>query len=141
MNRRDLVLAVMTAGDGAIHTPVQMQKLLFLIDRKVPTSVGGPHFSFRPFDYGPFDEAVYVELGRLEEKGFVAIDRSDYDTYRLTKRGEEAGQETLAGLPPHISAYIERLSEWVRARTFAALVSAIYREFQDMKVQSVFREA
>jgi len=56
MDRGDLVLAALAAGGvGASYSPVQVQKLLFLIDREAANLVDGPHFSFRPYDYGPFE--------------------------------------------------------------------------------------
>jgi hypothetical protein len=45
MIRADLVLAVMSAGRRALHTPVQVQKLFFLIDRNIADQVGGPYRS------------------------------------------------------------------------------------------------
>jgi uncharacterized protein len=76
MDRRDTVLAALAAaGANAWFSPVQVQKLLFLIDREVPAFVDGPHFAFAPYDYGPFDARVYGELDRLEELG-MSHDRS-----------------------------------------------------------------
>jgi hypothetical protein len=41
MNRSDAVLAAMAAaGENATFTPVQIQKLMFLIDREIPRLVG-----------------------------------------------------------------------------------------------------
>ena len=37
-----------------------VQKLLFLLDREAAEIVGGPHFRFVPYNYGPFDKGVYV---------------------------------------------------------------------------------
>src|SRR4051812_4990710 len=71
LNRDQVVLLAMGPAAGAIHTPVQMQKLMFLLDRKLAADLNGPHFNFVPYDYGPFDRAVYIALGELEEQGFV----------------------------------------------------------------------
>ncbi len=66
MQRRNLILAALAAGgENASFTPAQAQKLFFLIDRKAASLVDGPHFDFQPYDYGPFDKAVYDELARL----------------------------------------------------------------------------
>ena len=37
--------------------------------------------------------------------------------------------------------YIRQLLVWVRRLSFSSLVAAIYREFPDMKENSVFKEA
>ena len=66
IGRSEIVLAAVAAGgSGARFFPVQLQKLLFLIDREIPELVHGPHFRFIPYYYGPFDKGLYVELGRL----------------------------------------------------------------------------
>jgi uncharacterized protein len=75
MDRQSLLLAALAASDGATHSPVQVQKLFFLLDSEIPSYTGGPHFHFIPYDYGPFDAAVYDELANLEEQGFVVIER------------------------------------------------------------------
>jgi hypothetical protein len=73
MTRQEFMLAVLAAGNGEAHTPVQAQKLFFLLDRTVPAGIGGPWFNFQPHDYGPFDKAVYEDLRALAAKGLVAI--------------------------------------------------------------------
>ncbi len=61
--RQDVILsALAVGGENATYSPVQVQKLFFLIDRKAAHLLAGPHFAFRPYDYGPFDPAVYDEL-------------------------------------------------------------------------------
>lgn len=66
MYRQDLVLAALAAaGENAAFAPVQVQKFFFLIDREGAHLFGGPHFHFTPYDYGPFDSAVYEALDLL----------------------------------------------------------------------------
>ena len=60
LSRENLVLAAFASAGGRRHTPVQAQKLLFLLDREVP-SLGTP-FKFIPYHYGPFDPEVYDVL-------------------------------------------------------------------------------
>ncbi len=141
MKPNDLVLAAIAAGDGAIYTPVQIQKLLFLIDKRIPKAVGGPHFNFEPYHYGPFDRAVFDVLDQLEAKGLVEIERQSdrrWKTYRLTQAGKRQGGAMLNSLKQSIQDYIARLSSYVRSMSFAQLVSAIYYAYPDMKANSVF---
>ncbi|MBI3465207.1 MAG: hypothetical protein HY000_19450 [Planctomycetes bacterium] len=141
MNRRELVLAALAASGGATHTPVQIQKLLFLLERTVPQHVGGQKFSFQAFDYGPFDPSVYKEIEQLEKTGLARIDRTQYPsmkTFALTLTGQEQGEIALQQLPADVQDYFRRVSQWVRSLSFANLVSAIYHAYPDMKVNSVF---
>jgi uncharacterized protein len=142
MNRNELVLAVLAAGNGAIHTPVQIQKLFFLIDRKL-AGIGGPFFNFIPYDYGPFDKDVYRAVEALSEGGDAEIIRNpclSLNEYRLTPEGQKKGELILNSLDSNNSDFIKRLSEFVRSLSFAELVSAIYQAYPEMKANSVFKE-
>lgn len=141
MDRQDLILAALAAGgQGATFEPVQVQKLFFLIDREIPAAVDGPHFDFRPYDYGPFDSAVYTELERLAKDELVMITMGYYRSYALTDSGYQRGAEELNALPEKARAFIEHAAKWVRALSFNQLVSAIYKKYPDMKAASVFRQ-
>jgi len=142
MTREELVITALAASNGAIHTPVQMQKLLFLIDKKIPESFGGPHFHFTPYAYGPFDSQVYGSLDVLANSGLVDVlsePHLRWKKYKLAEMGLEKGKELLSSLHPPIQAYLRELSSFVRGLSFEELVSSIYREYPEMKVNSIFR--
>src|SRR5262245_42134585 len=100
MERQNLVLAALAGGgENASYQPVQVQKLLFLVDREASALVGGPHFDFIPYDYGPFDQAVYVELGSLSTQGLVEVQSTGrYRIYSLSPDGYRQGVAHLRGL-------------------------------------------
>lgn len=142
MNRRDLVLLALAAGgENATFFPVQVQKLFFLIDSEASKFMDGhPYFNFKPYDYGPFDRAVYDVLRELSLKGMVEIDRSGhYRKYILTKQGYEEGSEKLKKLPDNVEAFVIKAAEWVRSLDFQQIVAAIYKYYPDMKTKSIFR--
>lgn len=140
MTRRELVLAAMaTAGEGASYSPVQLQKLFFMLDREGPHLVGGPHFAFEPYDYGPFDRAVYVEVEQLVSQGLaIAETNGRYKHYTLTPSGLSAGRQAAAHLSAQARSYIDGLAVWVRSLTFQQLVGAIYERHPDMRAKSIF---
>jgi hypothetical protein len=119
-----------------MYTPVQVQKLFFLIDREAAHLVGGPHFDFRPYHYGPFDKEVYRALDSLALQG-LAI--SAARSYGLTPTGQRQGAALLATLDTRARTYIEEVSAFVRRLSFASLVSAIYKAYPEMRVNSVFQ--
>lgn len=140
MKTDDLVLAAMAPCGGYRYTPVQVQKLLFLIDRQIPEHVGGPHFSFEPYHYGPFDRSVYQKLDELAGRGLVAIDHTQAPrTFALTVEGEAWGNAALSTLAEPIRDFIVRTSNFVRNQSFSSLVSAIYKAFPEMRENSVFQ--
>jgi hypothetical protein len=141
MDRKQIVLAALAPARGAQHSPVQIQKLLFLIDRILPKLVGGPYFDFQPYHYGPFDREVYRVLDELNQEGLcdVALEWS-HRLYRLTVLGQELGEKALERLPEKARESMQKLSGWVLSLTFTELVSAIYKAYPEMRAHSVFEE-
>ena len=137
--RSDVVLAAMVPAPRDVwFDPVRAQKLLFLIDMEIPTLVGGPHFNFRPYNYGPFDVDVYLELEALTTDSYVHTDRAwRHLRYKLTDKGFARGTTVLASIPDRASRFIERACEWMLAASFGDLLSAIYRRYPEMTVNTL----
>ena len=141
MTQTEIILASMAASDGATHTPVQIQKLLFLIDKKLSVELGGPFFNFIAYDYGPFDKEIYRTLESLAIENLVEIIEAEeirWKRYRLTFEGQRHGKKILNGLDKDVANYIKKLSKFVRDLSFAQLVSSIYHEYPEMRENSVF---
>jgi hypothetical protein len=142
MNAEEFVLAALAPAGGQTHSPVQAQKLLFLLEQTVAAQVGGPFFDFQPYNYGPFDKLVYEVLDSLAGDGLVAVESErSWHTFRLTSAGQDRGSALLASLPSDVSTYIQKVSQWVRSLSFSQLVSAIYKAYPEMRVNSVFQES
>jgi uncharacterized protein YwgA len=140
MTRRQLVLASLAPARGATHSPVQVQKLLFLIDRQMPELVDGPRFQFTAYHYGPFDKAVYQEIEALVADGLAHIsNEGNSRVFSLTAEGQRVGERLLTPLTGNARDFIQRASEFVRRLSFTELVSAIYKAYPEMRVNSVFR--
>ena len=141
MQRDGLVLAALAAGgEYATFTPVQVQKLFFLLDREAAHFLDGPHFNFAPYDYGPFDRAVYDTLDALAQRDLARVESTGrYRVYALSHTGFQMGAAALADLPQPVSNYISSVANWVRQLSFQQLVASIYKRYPEMKVNSVFR--
>lgn len=141
--RQQLVLAALAAGEtNSELSPVQAQKLFFLIDKNVSGALGGQQYNFEPYDYGPFDSAVYSDLDwlSLPQEGCVETIRNGrFRTYRLTQRGRDIGIQRLNQLDPQIRDYFGRAKDWVKGLSFQALVRAIYQAYPEMRVNSIFQ--
>ena len=137
--RPQIILAAMAGGGpGASFFPVQLQKLLFLIDREIPDLVNGPHFRFIPYHYGPFAEGIYIEINALIRTGEVGVENADrYPQCSLTDAGRRAGAQALSGLPEAAARYMRDAAGWVRSLTFQQLLTAIYAYCPEMAVNSV----
>jgi uncharacterized protein len=140
-NRKEVVLAALASSAEADYSPVQVQKLFFLIDRNVAHLLGGPLFEFTPHNYGPFDPAVYKELEALATGGAIElIPERTWTNYRLTPVGRERGEAILLSLPEKAKDYFSRASAFVRKLSFTQLVSAIYKAYPEMRANSVFQD-
>ena len=142
MTREEFALAVLAAGEGKPHSPVQIQKLLFILDQEISDQLEGPHFNFEPYDYGPFDRNVYEVMDQLRDRGLVEECHSPGRTwkeYRATLEGQERGTSTLEALPEPVSGYIRELSSWARGLSFRSLVASVYKAYPAMQVNSVFQ--
>jgi uncharacterized protein YwgA len=141
MDRQDLLIAALSGADSHLFTPVQIQKLLFLLEMNVSQQLGGPFFAFKPYDYGPFDPSVYEELRNLVNRG----DAIEFPTGRgwskhyLSEDGSIKGRALLSAMPSDITDYILRAAQFVSKQSFSGLVTAIYQAYPEMKVNSVFR--
>lgn len=141
MDKISIALSALAVSSGAAHSPVQLQKLLFLIDRNIPQRIGGPVFNFEPYDYGPFDKTVYSTMDALISNGLAeAIEQgSRWKKYRLTDAGQKKGLEILQTVDNQTREYLTRVSNFVRSLPFEQLVSSIYKAYPDMRVNSIFR--
>lgn len=140
MKRRELVLAAMAAADGAKLTPVQAQKLFFLIDENLGEMLGGRQFDFKPYHYGPFDKAVYEEIDRLAVEGLAErVQDRRWTSYRLTPQGQALGEDLNQQLDDKAKDYVHRAMSFVCSLSFTDLVAAIYRAYPRMRENSVFQ--
>ncbi len=130
------------AGPGAAFDPVRIQKLLFMIDWQIPDLVGGPHFDFQPYGYGPFDQAVYRDLGELIRMRYVTVDDSGlYPLSSVTESGQAEAESLLSACSDVVSEYLTITAEWVLSTGFRPLVAAVYDRYPEMAAGSKMRFA
>lgn len=138
MTRSEFVNAVMSAAGTGELSPVQVQKLFFILDEEV---LSNPCFAFRPYNYGPFDPDVYREIESLAEDGLAKITVGDFQhrIYRLTDQGVKSGQLKMQDAPEWVQTFIAELVEWIIPLSFDEIVAYIYEHYPHMKENSVFQ--
>lgn len=141
MDRKEIVLAGLSPGGCELFSPVQVQKLFFLIDKNISESINGhPFFNFEPYNYGPFDKKVYITLDELAKDGLAeAVSCGSWTSYRLTNEGQKEGERLISSLSQEQRDYVASISQLVRKLSFSQLVSAIYKAYPEMKVNSAFQ--
>ena len=142
---KDWTLLVIASAQGRPLSPVQLQKALFLLGRNLSTQQlhTSDFYEFRAYDYGPFNQQVYIDAQTLRDEGLIVIDPNAgvrYRDYGATPAGLEAARKLRQPLNSDVTAYLDKVVTWVGALSFTALVKAIYRDYPDMKANSVFRD-
>ena len=142
LTRQDwLLLTLSRSPDGAM-SPVQLQKALFLFGQEVGGSVGTRFYSFVPYDYGPFDAAIYVDLRRMMHEGHVGAEWSpgrSWKNYTLTGPGRKAAHMLESEADARLVEFLGRIVVWVRGRSFSDLLRSVYAAYPEFAVNSVFR--
>jgi uncharacterized protein YwgA len=134
--------AVLSLADGAQFTPVQIQKALFLASERSPDAFYS-RYDFQPYDYGPFDRQVYLDVEELERQGLAQISQqsgSRWRAYAATESGMAEGARLAQFLTEEERELFRRIVQLVRSLSFNDLVSAIYRAYPRMRERSVFRD-
>ncbi len=128
-----VILAALAAGgDKAKLDPVQLQHLLFLIDKTASEWVDGPHFEFTPSPIGPFDPSVKASILKLCSEGCLATETGSKGLLlTLTSQGREKGSVVLKRLDASVGLYLSELHAWARARRFGQRLSDIQSRFPD----------
>ena len=145
MMARDWILLVIAAAPSKQLQPVHLQKSLFLLGRRLSGKQlqVEEFYQFEPYDYGPFCSQVYSDADQLRDEGLVHIDQPtslSFRLYSVTEQGGERANTLRKALDQDVRNYLDRLVSWTSSLSFKRLVSAIYHEFPDMKVNSVFQE-
>lgn len=139
MRREHVTLVMLASAEGKTFTPVQIQKAVFLLTREAPELFSeGPGYNFRPYDYGPFDSSVYDDIDASIRQGEAEIIYGRPRLYRATESGVNRANDLIEGLDPKDVEYIESVSQFVRSRSFSDLVSSIYRQYPEMRANSIF---
>lgn len=142
MSRCDwLLLALAEAGPRG-HSPIQIQKTMFVFwkgtERVLP---GDAFYDFVPHNYGPFDAAIYRDLDLLALAGLVEIDRTASRggrIYRATPAGMEHAAQYRREQPEVVVRYLAEAVSWVQRKSFVDLVRSIYRNWPEYRQNSIF---
>jgi len=133
-HRKDwLLLAIAIAADGGL-SPAQSQKAMFLLSEEAGALVTQPFYSFRPYNYGPFDGDIYLDVDELLRDGLVCIVQAGSSTvYQITPAGLRHAGKLRASLDDRTINYLDRVVAWIRSLSFDALLSAIYEKYPKYK--------
>ena len=144
LTRQDWLLLALSKSPGGTMSPVQIQKALFLFGQEVGGSLDTEFYSFEPYDYGPFDAAIYVDLRRMASLGHVRGDWSpgrSWKNYTMTGSGRKAALALASHADARLAAFLERIVTWVGDRSFSDLLRSVYAAYPEFAAKSVFRDS
>lgn len=142
LDRKDWPLVALgCAVDGKL-TPIQMQKALFLIKMEAGQQLHGDFYNFVPYNYGPFDSAIYKDVARQEAEENIITERAGnrWDAYFITVEGKRKASDLLREMDPDLRSYLSVVVDWVKERGFSELLQSIYQKYPDYAVNSVFNK-
>ena len=142
MHRKDwLVLFLGLPGGSYPADQIRVMKGMFLWSKEGPREAR-QLYHFEPYNYGPFDTAVYRDLDALESEGLLRVESSFGDRqrrYSLTLAGDRRAAELTAKARPDSLAKLRGIKKEVTAAPFAELLRSIYDRYPDYAVKSVAR--
>ncbi len=139
MQRTDLLLKIITAANGEPVTPLQLQKIAFLVGMQFQDELPPNYYQFQPYDYGPFCVAVYRDAEFLEREGLITIRRNPRGGWKEYFASYAAAAKDLHVIPQNIQEFVDRKVQWTREAGFQEVVRTIYKEYPQFKVNSVFQ--
>ena len=141
LNNKEWILLVLALVEEKSLTPIQLQKCLFLVGRKIST--GKDYYNFKPYDYGPFALEIYRDAEELEKEGLINIVYASnfrWKLYSITPKGKKVVDEIEKRvLQSNIDMINTEIVGWVLEKGFRELVKKIYQKYPDFAVNSVFR--
>ena len=139
MQRTDLLLKIITAANGEPVTPLQLQKIAFLVGMEFQDELPPNYYQFQPYDYGPFCVAVYRDAEFLEREGLITIRRNPRGGWKEYFALYAAAAKDLHVIPQNIQEFVDTKVQWAREVGFQEVVRTIYMEYPQFKVNSVFQ--
>lgn len=120
-------------------TPVQVQKSLFLVGKKLEQE--GDFYTFKPYDYGPFSKTIYHDLDTLAIDDYIEIQGGfRFREYVATDKGIDRAKAAMEQLDGDTQEFVENVVKWTQSLTFTELVTEIYKRYPETKINSVFRD-
>lgn len=139
LSREDILLLI---AEGGEHGPypfdaIRAMKGCFLVSQR-GRSAWRNQFSFRPYDYGPFDPAVYRTRDQLIADGLLAETPGQYPGYVVTDVGRARCQRLEAD-DYAAAEWLRKIGRWTTSRSFGELLREVYAKFPKYATRSIAR--
>jgi len=142
-NQHKILMVFLEANTKGLD-PIRIMKGLFLYCMEAPKEWDPPNgkYEFKPYDYGPFSQQIYSDLRELISLGLInakEVPGYNWSFYSLTTEGEKISKKISREKNPDAVEYLKEIREFVKSASFHNLLVAIYKDYPDFAVNSVFR--
>ena len=134
-----LLAAIAQAGDRGL-SPIQIQKTMFLLKMEAAAHMPSHFYTFEPYNYGPFDAAIYRDVDLLVLGGLVREEAAgSYKKYVITAAGLKQANSLIAKLSTKPKKYLQSLVGWISKVSFHQLLRSVYAKYPKYATKSLFR--
>jgi len=142
MKKKDWIFIVLNCSKDKTLSPVQLQKSLFLLKYMNPDTFSNNFYNFIPYHYGPFCLQIYEDADFLKSKNLININTNiigRWKIYSINDKGLKYVDILKKKIKPEVYDYALEIVEWIKSKSFSQLISAIYKQFPEFKVNSVLK--
>lgn len=139
LTQEDVVLLIAAGADGDYPLdPIRVMKGCFLVTRRGKQEWRSL-FSFQPYDYGPFDSAVYRARNSLVAQDLLEEDgKSRHGSHTLTEDGRARVAELREQIGDTYANWFAQIGKFVTERSFSKLLDDVYAEYPDYAKNSLY---
>jgi hypothetical protein len=131
-SKEEFVLRVLSLLHSFSFSPIQVQKLFFLLEKRIGKEA--QYFKFTPYHYGPYDEELTTLLAKLERQERITSSIIDgIKHYSINQQLDIGGflDEKKKNF------ILNDLVPFIKSKSFFDLCYSIYKEFPEMAKRSV----
>jgi hypothetical protein len=136
IDRDDLLLLIAKGAEDAPYPfdAIRTMKSAFIVSQR-GLADWRQLFDFQPYDYGPFDSAVYRSRDSLIAQGLLESS-GGYEACLLTEAGRHRAGE-LELQHGENAEWLKRIGHWASSRSFAQLLREVYAEYPEFAARSI----
>ncbi|HTE13825.1 MAG TPA: hypothetical protein VK642_01990 [Burkholderiales bacterium] len=125
MSPKDWVLLVIALSPDRALQPLQLQKALYLIGKKLSPKAlqSGRFYKFEAHDYGTFALDAHSDTEKMVAAGLLWISQELWPSrqYLITPKGQDKADILISRLDSEITSYVKRSLEWITSLTLDKL--------------------
>ena len=131
-SKEELITGVLGLTPDITFSPVQIQKLFFLLEKKLNLT----YFDFKPYHYGPYDKGLTATLDLLSQEGKIHIKNIDGIIHYQASSTNTLNSSDF--LDEQKRKFIKKMTAFIKNLSFKELCMSIYKEYPEMAENSIF---